>query len=487
MKILFLDLDTLRADHLGCYDYHRNTSPNIDSIAEDGVRFNNYYCSDAPCLPSRTALMSGRFGIHTGVVNHGGLAADFRLMGAERCARDILAEESLPAFLRKQGFRTISISPFAERHSCWNFYAGFTEMYNTGKRGRESAEEITPLALDWIKRNKDKDNWFLHVNYWDPHTPYRAPKEFGNPFEDDPIPQWITEDVFKDHWKNKVGPHGAREINLFDSNSYPDFPRYKTELKNLSDVKDCFDGYDCGIRHMDNNIGQILDMLKEEGMYNDLAIIVTADHGEAIGELGIYGEHSVADYSTTHIPMIIKWPGAQKGYVDEGLHYNLDLAPTLAEIFQQEKLSSWDGQSYAQSIFNRTDTGRDDLILGQCSHVCQRSVRFNNLLYIRTYHDGFHLFPKEMLFDIKKDPYEQHDVAKLNLDVCKEATYRLTNWHDHMMMTMKYDVDPLWTVIKEGGPFHAKGELKKYCERLKKTDRGFAVEELKRRHPKEFI
>ncbi|WP_231257991.1 sulfatase-like hydrolase/transferase [Clostridium botulinum] len=144
MKILFLDLDTLRADHLGCYDYHRNTSPNIDSIAEDGVRFNNYYCSDAPCLPSRTALMSGKFGIHTGVVNHGGLAADFRLMGAKRCARDTLAEESLPAFLRKQGFRTISISPFAERHSSWNFYAGFTEMYNTGKRGRESAEEITP-------------------------------------------------------------------------------------------------------------------------------------------------------------------------------------------------------------------------------------------------------------------------------------------------------------------------------------------------------
>jgi arylsulfatase A-like enzyme len=68
MRILYLDLDTLRPDHLGCYDYKRNTSPNIDRIASQGVRFENYYCSDAPCAPSRSAMMTGRFGIHNGVV-----------------------------------------------------------------------------------------------------------------------------------------------------------------------------------------------------------------------------------------------------------------------------------------------------------------------------------------------------------------------------------------------------------------------------------
>ena len=78
MRILYLDLDALRPDHLGCYGYHRNTSPNIDRIAEQGVRFDNYYCSDAPCLPSRSALTSGRYGIHTGIVGHGGTAATMR-------------------------------------------------------------------------------------------------------------------------------------------------------------------------------------------------------------------------------------------------------------------------------------------------------------------------------------------------------------------------------------------------------------------------
>ena len=84
MRILYLDIDTLRPDHLGCYGYHRNTSPNIDKIAHEGIIYTNYYCSDAPCLPSRTALTTSRFGIHTGVVGHGGTAAEIRIEGENR-------------------------------------------------------------------------------------------------------------------------------------------------------------------------------------------------------------------------------------------------------------------------------------------------------------------------------------------------------------------------------------------------------------------
>ena len=83
MRILYIDIDSQRPDHLGCYGYHRDTSPNIDRIAREGVRYDNYYVSDAPCLPSRTALWSGRHGIHTGVINHGGVASEIKLMGIE--------------------------------------------------------------------------------------------------------------------------------------------------------------------------------------------------------------------------------------------------------------------------------------------------------------------------------------------------------------------------------------------------------------------
>ncbi|MGC8890948.1 MAG: sulfatase-like hydrolase/transferase, partial [bacterium] len=68
MRILYLDIDTLRADHLSCYGYHRETSPNIDAVAREGIRFNRFYASDTPCMPSRAALFTGRFGIHNGIV-----------------------------------------------------------------------------------------------------------------------------------------------------------------------------------------------------------------------------------------------------------------------------------------------------------------------------------------------------------------------------------------------------------------------------------
>lgn len=485
MRILFLDLDTLRPDHLGCYGYGRDTSPNIDAVARQGVRFEDYFCTDAPCLPSRAALMSGRFGIHTGCVGHGGTAGDFRLEGEPRGFRDRMAYDSLPAFLRKCGLKTVSISPFGERHSAWWFYAGFNEMYNTGKGGLESAEEVTPTVLQWIDRNAREDNWFLHVNYWDPHTPYRAPAEFGNPFANDPLPEWLTKEILDEH-RTLSSPHGAREINMYDNKTNPQRPRHLGEIENMADWRRMIDGYDCGIRYLDDHIGKLFAALDERGALDDLAIIISSDHGENIGELGIYGEHATADCVTPRIPMIIRWPGAMAGHVDRGLHYNLDLAPTLAELFDRQPVPNWDGQSYAAALKTGEDCTRDYLVLSQCAHVCQRGVRFGDRMYTRTYHDGYHLFPDEMLFDVKRDPHELCNLAETERDACKQAVYYLNEWHDEMMKSMPYDIDPLWTVMKEGGPFHARGFLRAYCERLEQTGRGQHVAELKRRHPKEF-
>ena len=488
VRILFLDLDTLRPDHLGCYGYHRNTSPNIDHIAEQGIRFTNYYCSDAPCLPSRAALFTGRFGIHTGIVNHGMTNADMRIEGPSRDFQTRLNRESLPGALRQLGMRTVSISPFAERHSAWWFYAGFNEMHNTGHIGMESAEEITPTVLKWIEQNAKEDNWFLHVNYWDPHTPYRAPPEFGNPFEKEPVPDWITPEVFKKH-RRHPGPHGANDMGMYSDQIDPGYPRHPGEVKDMQDLRRVFDGYDCGIRYLDTHIGRLLEALDKQGVKDDLAIIISGDHAENIGELGIYSEHATADYNTCRIPMIIRWPGARSGHVDDGFHYNLDLPPTLIDLMGGQKAPSWDGRSYSATVTDGKDCGRENIVISQCAHVCQRGVRFGPWMFIRTYHDGFHLFPDEMLYNIESDPHEQDDLADSNPEVCREAVHILNQWHEEMMRTMLdgYDTDPLWTVMKEGGPHHARGHLREYCKRLEKTGRGYAIEELKRRHPREFL
>ncbi|WP_099221623.1 sulfatase [Listeria costaricensis] len=485
MRLLILDIDSMKADHLGCYGYERDTSPNIDRIAEEGMRFENYYTSDAPCLPSRTALMTGQFGIHNGVVGHGGVAADLRLEGEARNFQDRLATGSLAGLLRGAGLKTALISPFPERHSSWAFNAGFNEIYNTGDCGMEEAEQVTPVVTDWLERHGEQDDWCLYVNYWDPHTPYRTPEKFGNPFKDVPLPRWMTEDVLEKH-RDVVGPHSIHEIDMYWSNPLPQFPRYPTKIETMTDMKRMFDGYDCGIRYADEQIGKILNLLAEQGVLEDTAIIITADHGENIGELGIYGEHGTADQGTCRIPMIIRWPGRHGRTVDHAFHYSLDLLPTLADLLGQEKRSHWDGQSYAETIKHSVENGRDYLIVSQCAHVCQRSVRFENWLYIRTYHDGYHLFDKEMLFDLENDPHEQKNLAQAYPEVCKEAVYYLNEWHDEQMTTMSFDNDPLWTVMKEGGPYHAKGHLPMYVERLRKTGREQLAQKLIDRHPEEF-
>ena len=80
---------------------------------------------------------------------------------------------------------------------------------------------------------------------------------------------------------------------------------------------------------MDQHIGQIFDALQKQGAFDDLVIIISADHDENMGELGIYGEHGTADAITCRIPMIIRWPNGQKEHVDNELHYNLDLLQSL--------------------------------------------------------------------------------------------------------------------------------------------------------------
>ncbi|MDX2111466.1 MAG: sulfatase [Verrucomicrobiota bacterium] len=486
MRILYIDIDSLRPDHLGCYGYHRNTSPNIDSFAREAVRFNNYYCSDAPCLPSRTALYTGMFGIHSGVVGHGGTAADLFVEGATRNFRDRVELQSLPSDLQYAGLHTAQVSPFGQRHAARQFYAGFNEIHNTGKGGMESAEDVTPVVMKWLADNASRDNWFLHINYWDPHTPYRVPMTEGEPFGAAPLPAWLTDEVWRKHL-NCVGPHCAQEISMYDDRESALFPRQPGSVRTREDLRRMIDGYDTGVRFADAQFGLIVEALKRAGVYEDTAIIVSADHGENMGELGIYGEHGTADHITCRVPLLIKWPGlARGGSVDDGLHYNIDLAPTIAELLGRKPQALWDGRSFAPALQRGEACGRDQLVISQCAHVCQRSVRFGQWLYIRTYHDGYHLFPKEMLFDITNDPHEQNDLSGQHPELCREGAARLLNWHDEMMASSLTNIDPLWTVMREGGPFHARGRLRDYCNYLEKTGRGAAIAELRRRHPHEF-
>lgn len=476
MRILYIDIDSTRADHLGCYGYPRDTSPNIDKIAKEGTIFTECYVSDAPCLPSRASLFTGRFGIHTGIIGHGGTAADLSITGIERDFSDIKYDAFWISVLRRAGYYTVSISPFAERHSAYWFYAGWNEMYNTGRRGLETANIVYPYAERWLMKNGKKDNWFLHINTWDPHTPYRSPLDYENPFKEEALPDWINQEIIDQHRKS-YGPHSARDLwgigSLRETRFYTrNFPRVgMPEIKNLEDLKKWIDGYDIGIHYADNMVGKIIEILKKLDIYEDTLIIVSSDHGESQGELNVYGDHCTADHIVNRIPMIIKWPNKDWNKTYNSLVYQSDIAATIVEGGRGKVPKEWDAKSFFTQIENKEDFGRDYLVISQNAWSCQRTVRFNNWTFIRTYHTGLKDFPEYMLFDYQNDFHMTENLVQKKPEIVNEGLRLLDEWHKEMMKSSKSAVDPMWTVMKEGGPHHTRYDLKNYLKRLKKSGR----------------
>jgi len=225
------------------------------------------------------------------------------------------------------------------------------------------------------------------------------------------------------------------------------------------------------------------------GVLADTAIMISADHGETLGALNIYGDHQTADELTSHIPMILRWPGlgdAGRGRVDSGFHYHFDVAATVLELLGARVPRSWDGRSFAPALREGRNDGRDYLVVSQAAWTCQRGVRFDDWLCIRTYHDGYHDFPSLMLFDLANDPHETKDLALEQPDVVARAMAKLEDWYAEMARTATRPDDPMRTVMAEGGPFHTRGQLAKYTERLRATEREHWARALEERHAAEL-
>lgn len=477
MRILYIDIDSLRPDHLGCYGYHRKTSPNIDSLAREGARIQNLYASDTPCLPSRTAFFGGRFGTRSGVVNHGGVCADLQPEGRDRDFRSKPAYNSFGSLLTQSGYWTASISPFPRRHSAYQMTYGFNETIDTGRGGMENADEIFAQVQRWAAYRVKHDNWFLHVNMWDPHTPYDTPASFGNPFKDEPVDGWITQEII-DRQRESYGPHSAREVPHFDSKIDPDFwPWGRGEIASLDDAKAHIDGYDCGVRYADEYVGRIINLLSDAGVLNETAIIVSADHGENLGELNIWGDHQTADEFTNHIPAIVRWPGAVvSGSMVGGLHYNLDLASTIVDLAgggDHLTKAEWDGSSMASALLTGKG-GRDRLLLSQGAWSLQRSARWDDWILIHTVDTGMKDFSEWMLFDLAADPHQTTNVASSHGSLVASVGSELTAAFGDMARDCVLG-DPFVQVKSEGGPYHARvqgPEWGPYLDRLNETGRG---------------
>jgi arylsulfatase A-like enzyme len=483
MRVIYVDVDTLRADHTEPYGYQRPTTPNLRALSERSVVFDRYYCSDSPCLPSRTALTSGQFGITNGVIGHFGEAARFRLDAGHGPDphRPLLGQR-----LGQHGYHTAAVSMFAERHRAYHFCGNFREMIRaTGEINDEQAHDVNRAALDWIRRHAHEDDWYLHLTYWEPHTGYLTGPEWAKrAAESGPPPAWPDQEAIDGH-AEVYGPRSALDLHYFAVPRTSPVPHNMPDaIRTRADFEHLINGFDGTIMYWDHHFGQLLATLEQLGIAEDTAIIVSADHGESFGENGSYAEHGLANEPTHRLPLVVYWPGVTDALPEsarrcDALLYNIDLAPTLCDLLGVPVPDGWQGSSFAPAVHGESISSRDYLVFGHGAHTYQRAVRTRDHLYIRTYHPGAFRAEWEQLFDVTSDPHLTRDLLAKEPDLAARMRDCLAEWWGYYAGRPGALPDPMLTTLQTGPTYY--NDPARYTQHLRDTGRAHLADDLETR------
>jgi len=302
--VLLITVDSLRADRLGCYGYDLNTSPVLDALAAKSIRFHNTYSHASGTLPSFMSIFSG-----TDPVYVGGISQLSSFSG------DI---ETLTELLQAAGFKTAA----SVRHDGLCRGNGFAQGFDqyTNLRG-DDPELVTDDVVKTLTELRGQDRIFLWAHYYNVHVPYNPPAELVDLFKRPPGTDPRVRPAYR--YSALYG------INLGH------LGKYRTHAKDGRVSAAFVDAlYDAEVRDADNAIGRLLGRIRELGLWEDTAVFVSSDHGEAMGEHGYYCQHCPGVYgSQIRIPLILSWPKMPRipGGVDS-LVVTSDIAPTILEL-----------------------------------------------------------------------------------------------------------------------------------------------------------
>lgn len=283
-QMILISIDCLRADHVGVYGYGRDTTPNIDAFARDGVVFETAISTSATTLPTHMSMFTGLTPSEHGASNRHSLSR---------------AVPYLPELLASAGFQVDAVVSGAYLSQYFGFERGFHSYLSLHQ---PLASETIDAALRVVERTEGASRFlFLHVI--DPHWPYRPPGDF----------------------EKRYGPlrtNVDRMLHKVLMQIPPDEP---------GEVAQAVDLYDLEVAYADREVGRFLDELRTRELYEDSLIILTADHGEAFYEHGSWQHGWTLYEEIVHIPLIVKWPGNSRRRRTKQLVSQADIFATLLE------------------------------------------------------------------------------------------------------------------------------------------------------------
>lgn len=382
-NIILITLDALRPDHLGCYGYKRDTSPHIDKIAGEGMIFNQAVAQSSHTAPSNASLITSTYPNIHGVKDFG-----YQFSPA--------ISKTLPIILKEHGYRTALISDQVALPLTKGFEKGFdtfnaVNSFTFGKlTDRKQIINITDWAIDWIENNK-KRRFFLWVYYFDPHGPYISPYPYNKMFVGD-----------RYYSTNKKVPLSKSEHSHI---AFGHIPRYLS-YNNITDVDFYVSLYDGEIRHIDDQIGRLLQVLKKLGLEKNTIIIINSDHGEAMGEHNRYFCHATSLYDELlKIPLIIKWEGhVSPGAENDTQVRAIDIMPTILDILNIDKPGFMQGASFMPLLGGREYNFPE---IAYSEYGWRKGVRTSEWKLI---YDGE--TKRYELYNLKNDPAELKDLSR---------------------------------------------------------------------------
>ena len=421
-NVLFIAIDDLNT-RLGCYGFAHIVSPNIDKLANEGVRFDRAYCQYPSCGPSRTSVMTGLRPQTTGVLSN---KVFFRNL-----VPDVV---TLPQLFRNNGYHVARVGKIYHQANPTHIGtsgpddpASWDEVINP--RGRDKDEEhlltvytpqlplpdqmsylkaegkdneqtdgkVVDETIRLLKKHKSsKKPFFIAAGLYRPHIPYIAPKKYFSLYslKNTPLPSLPA------NYRQSV-PSAA----LASTSQWPNFGT--TELQ----ARECILAYDACVSFVDAQVGRLLNSVDHLGLRENTIIVLWGDHGYHLGEHGLWRKNSLFEESA-RAPLIIRAPGIRPTSHDcERIVEFVDIYPTLADLAGLQPPKNLEGTSLRKLLANpQCSWDRPAFIQTQFREAPGYSVRTELWRYVEWGEKGGDKGTE--LYDQLKDPLEMKNLAK---------------------------------------------------------------------------
>ena len=371
-NVIVILIDTLRADHLPCYGYERDTAPTICALAEEGILFRNMFSNSPSTKTSVASLFTSMFpSQHKSIFN-----------------KDVLNDEviTMAEILAEHGYNTYAVNGNPVIKVGFNYDQGF----GTWKDNFTRAARRDRVIFDSL--GSYEQPFFLYLHYMDPHSPYTAPGDYSKFFNAD--------------YDGAVKGRNELDVSYFESR--PD------ELEQLTAL------YDNEIRFVDHRIGELFERLKEAGLYEDSVIILLADHGEGFLDHGQFSHSNGLYTELIDVPLIIRPPNQDKMVVDTPVQ-TVDILPTLLSMLGIDV----DHQFMGRPIFSLIGSDEKRPIISEQLRRQGRQRIPQVALIVENYKLIKQLTTDDyVLFDMREDPMERENVID-SVPTAKELIEKL--------------------------------------------------------------